>query len=249
MSSLNLLEISRIGNLIHHDAELTFEDINLQIVLKIINEEHQLIAELQQFAVSLNFFFAMMTPNDMEVVLGLLDSYKKAKQIVVLLEDFWREQEMQRPLNLVAKNEEAKEAACFIVEAIDFLFCHVKREELDFILDVDTRRRYLKCSIDVTHRVLGDDMRVERLQSFDKLVEKFTATEKIKVFDEPKLLPEISFGNCNFAEMLGDAKFDVVDDLLECDDCQLLILLQLVELLKEYLLLIIPNRMLVWLRC
>jgi hypothetical protein len=71
MRSNNLLKIVRLPNLFHHDAKLTLKHIDLKIVLKIINEEHQLISKLQQLIVPSDFLLSMVTPQHLNVKLNL----------------------------------------------------------------------------------------------------------------------------------------------------------------------------------
>ena len=93
MSSYNLLKIVRLLDFIEHDAKLTFEDIHLQIVLKIINEEHQLIPKLKHFTIPTNLLLSIMAPKHLQVKLNFPDVNKESEELIVFFEDFrWKQE-------------------------------------------------------------------------------------------------------------------------------------------------------------
>lgn len=244
VSALDVLEVPRLANLRHHNAKLTFQHVHLQVVLKIVDEEHQVVPELQQLVVPLHFLLAMVTPDHVQIVLRLLDANQEAEQVVVLVEDLRREQQMERPLDIVAEDQQVEETLRVEAVAVDLLLLHVQREQLDLVLNVDARRGHLERPVDVPHHVLVDLIRVQRIQALDELVEKFAAPEQEEIFHQLQLLRQVRLGDGDFAQVLGDADFYVVNDLLERDHRQLLRLLQPVELLEENLLLVAPHRLL-----
>lgn len=140
-----------------------------------------------------------MTPDHVQIVLSLLDSYQEPKQVVVLIEYFRREQKMERPLDLVAKDEETVEASGLVIETVDLFLHHVEREEVNFVVDVDARRCHLKRTVDIADSVVSDEVCVQRLHRLDEFVEELATPEQEEVLDELQLLREVSFGDGDFA--------------------------------------------------
>jgi hypothetical protein len=91
----------------------------------------------------------MKTPNHLQIMLHLFDSQQKSKQLIVALEDFWREQQMQRPLHLVVHCEIMNETFNFIIEIVNVIFRNEERKQFNVIGYIDAAGGHLKGTVQI----------------------------------------------------------------------------------------------------